>query len=358
MMKNNKKLTLLTGDDLIPPVIMPFTGEFGSKLIKHCPGVYNAPRPLVICHEEGEECIYPDATERWIYARPDEEERKAALHVQQAKYLEAIRAYYGKDRKYIEPVVPTKWPFKFFIPKINWSMDFEFDVLLFPRAKQYAYGRNWPYWEKFYQHLKSEGIRCLIAGQPDSTKALGDCPAIWDFVTDPKDILEATIWAINNARFRIGTATGTTFLSLLCHKPVIVIIGDNGMDALGSKNGFNAGSYFKIDHMRAGWKVFTHWGHPEKVIAEFMDLYQDQEQFEFECRDWVTGIEAKYTILAAQREGKIREYITMLAREEKPIVPSALCKEIGHNIDAIWRVINGMLEDGTLEGKEPDYRLK
>ena len=356
MRKNERLLPVNAGE--LPPIIMPFMGEFGSKLAKICPGVYGAPRPLIICHEEGEECIYPNATERWIYKRPDEEERKAGAHVQQAKYFEAVKAHFGKDRNYVEYTMPIKWPGKYFIPKISWSTDFEFDVLLFPRAKQYAYGRNWQFWDRFYQHLKSEGIRCLIGGHPDSTKALDDCPAIWDFVRDNTEILEATIWAINNARFRIGTATGTTFLSLLCHKPVIVIIGDNGMDALGSKNGFNSGSYFKIDHMRAGWRVISHWGHPEKVIAEFMELYQDQELFEFECNDWVTGIEKKYTLLAAQREGKIREYLIILIEDGKPVVPKTIDREIGHNEDSIYRVINGMLEEGSLEGEEPEYRFK
>lgn len=340
------------------PIVLPFMGEFGSKLFKHCPGVYGAPRPLIICHEEGEECIYPNATERWIYARPDEEERKASGHIRQAKYFETIKAHFGKDRKYVESTVPMKWPGEFFIPEISWSTDFEFDVLLFPRAKEYAHGRNWPHWEIFYEALKAEGIRCLIAGHPDSTRALGDCPAIWDFLTDRGKILEATIWAINNARFRIGTATGTTFLSLLCGKPVIVIIGDNAMDALGSKNGFNSGSYYKIDWLRAGWRVFAHWGHPEKVVAEFLEVYADRAQFEFECRDWVTGIEKKYSLLAAQRVERIREYLLMLVKENKPIVPKILAKEIGHNYDSISRVIKAMLEDGTLTGEEPEYRLK
>lgn len=287
------------------PIVLPFMGEFGSKLAKHVPGVSGAPRPLVICHEEGEECIYPNATERWIYARPDEEERKASGHLKQAKYFELIKAHFGRNRKYVESTVPMKWPHRFFIPEISWSTDYEFDVLLFPRAKEYTRGRNWQYWDRFYQALKAEGIRCLIGGHPDSTKALGDCPAIWDFVEDNTKILEATIWAINHAGFRIGTATGTTFLSLLCHKPVIVIIGDNGMDALGSKNGFSATSYYKVDWLRAGWRVFAHWGHPEKAIAEFLEVYKDQAQFEAECHSWVTGVDKQYRQLAAQSERKI-----------------------------------------------------
>ena len=328
------------------PILMPFIGEFGSKLFKHVPGVYGAPRPLVICHEEGEECIYPNATERWIYARPDEDERKASGHIQTASYLEQVRKHYGKDQTYIEPTVPMKWPEKYFIPQATWKMDYEFDVLLFPRAKQYAYGRNWQYWDEFYEAMKAEGIRCMIGGHPDSTRSLGDCPAIWDFVTEKKDVLEATIWAINHARFRIGSATGTTFLSLLCHKPVIVIIGDNGMDALGSKNGFNSGSYFKIDHKRAGWRVIAHWGHPEKVISEFLEIYEDQATFEFECHDWVTGIEHKYALLASQNERAIREHLMRLLREEKPVVPRILANEIGHNEDSINRVIVKMQGEG------------
>jgi len=331
------------------PIIMPFMGEFGSKLAKHVPGVRGAPRPLVICHEAGEECLYPQATERWIYDRPDEDERKASGHIQQAKYLGEIRKHFGSDRTYIEPTVPMKWPEQYFVPKGKWKTDYEFDVLLFPRAKQYAYGRNWQYWDKFYQALKAQGIRCLIGGHPDSTKNLDDCPAIWDFVTDQKDILEATIWAINNARFRIGTATGTTFLSLLCCKPVIVIIGDNGMDALGSKNGFNSGSYFKIDHKRAGWRVIAHWGDPEKVIDEFLILYEDQAKFEFECHDWVTGIEKKYILLASQRERQIRSILMQKRQAGESILPKALAEEIGHNEDSIKKVLIKMQEEGLVK---------
>jgi len=150
--------------------------------------------------------------------------------------------------------------------------------------------------------------------------------------------LDATIWAINHANFRIGTATGTTFLCLLCAKPVIVIMGDNGMDALGSKNGFNSGSYFKIDHKRAGWRCIAHWGHPEKVVSEFLEIYSDKEQFEFECHDWVTGIETKYARLAADREQEIADYVRGMIKKGDVMSGTDLAKKIGHNIDSINRV--------------------
>ena len=307
-------------------IALPFMGEFGSKAAKHVPGVAGIPRPLIICHEAGEEALYPDATERYTYERPLASERSAGGNRYQVKfkdtrklkwpegrvpYMLQFKAHFEPDvweehlktgnlprwqRKYIEPTAPFKMPAKYFIPQNTGTYKCDFDVLLFARCQQYAHGRNWIYWNEFHEALKAEGIKCLVAGQPDSTAKL-TCPAIWEFVDEPSQILDATIWAIHNSRFRIGTPTGTTLLSQLCAKPPIMIINDNGMDSQGSKMSFPAGYYFKIDNNhRVGWRVISHWMNWRQAVKEFMEIYSDQEKFENECKEWVHAIHRNLAI--------------------------------------------------------------
>ncbi len=306
------------------PICLPFMGEMGSKINKHVPGVFGIPRPLIICHESGEEIIYPDATDRYIYERPKASERSAGGNRYQERfkdtaklkwpegripYEDQIKAYFEpqvwKDhiktgnppqwqRKYIGATAPFKFPKKHFIPKCEKEYDCDFDVLLFARRQTYAHGRNFN-WEPFFDALQAEGIKCLVGGHPDSTATL-KCPSVWNLVDHPSEILSATIWAINKARFRIGSATGTTLLSMLCGKPPIMIISDSGFDSQGSMQTFPAGYYYASDHMKCGWKVIAHWMTIDKAVAEFLEMYQDQDKFEAECRDWIKAIDFNLTL--------------------------------------------------------------
>jgi len=299
------------------PIVLPFLGEFGTLAGKHVPGVAGAERPLIICHEEGLAPLYPDATERYEFPRPPVFERKAGGNIYQqagknvpegfVPYHDQVRRHFEPDvwddyirtgklpewqRQYIGPVEPFKWRPSYFIPQHTGNYECDFDVLLFARRQEYSHGRNWQRWDEFYAALSARGIKCLVAGQPDSTADLG-CQAVWDLVDHESEILDATIWAIHQARFRIGTPTGTTLLSQLCGKPSIMIISDNGMDSAGSKMTFPAGYYYKADHTHVGWACIAHWMRWERVIEEFLDIYQDQEKFEIECKTWVKAIHRK-----------------------------------------------------------------
>lgn len=307
-------------------ICLPFMGEFGSLLHKHVPGVYGMERPLIICHEIGYDALYPDATQRYTYERPIASERSAGGNKFQVRfkdttklkwpedripYLDKIRSHFepqvwedhiktGKppqwQRKYIEPNDPFKMPPKYFIPQHIGTYECDFDTVLFARRQQYSHGRNWIFWQEFHEALKAEGVKCLIVGQPDSTATL-DCPAIWELVDHPSQILDASIWAIHNARFRVGTPTGTTLLSQLCAKPPIMIINNNGMDSQGSKMSFPASYYFKIDNAnRVGWRVISHWMDWQQAVKEFMEIYTDQEKFENDCKEWVCAIHRELAI--------------------------------------------------------------
>jgi len=74
------------------------------------------------------------------------------------------------------------------------------------------------------------------------------------------------------------------------------------------------------------------------VVSEFLEIYSDKEQFEFECHDWVTGIETKYARLAADREQEIADYVKGMVKKGAVMSPKALAKKIGHNEESIKRV--------------------
>ncbi len=308
------------------PVALPFMGELGSgTIIKHVPGIYGYEGDLIVCHELGMEALYPKCTRRYTYERPKASERSAGGNRYQVRfkdsnklkwpedripYLDQIRADFepqvwedhiktGKapqwQRKYINPTEPFKWRKAFFIPQHSKEYDCEFDVLLFARRQQYAAARNFPYWEQFLEALQAEGIRCLVAGHPDSTAQLR-CPSIWDFVEHESEIMDATIWAISKAKMRVGSATGTTLLSLLCGKNVVIIMSETGHCVAGDKMTLPAGYYYAMDHRRVGYRVIAHWMEWERTIEEFLWLYQDLDKFNQDCKDWIKHIDENLVI--------------------------------------------------------------
>ncbi len=294
-------------------------GEFGSLIHKHVPGVYGMEGPLIICHEIGYDALYPNATERYTYERPKGSERSAGGNRFQVKfkdsgklkwpegkipYLDEIRAHFEPQvwedhiktgnppqwqREYIEPNDPFKMTPKYFIPQSIGSYECDFDVVLFARCQEYSHGRNFPFWVEFQEALKARGIKCLVVGQPDSTAHLS-CEAIWDIVDNPSQILDASIWAIAHSKMRIGTATGTTLLSLLCGQNVVVIMSESGHEANGSKMSFPAGYYYKIDTNRVGYRVVAHWMEWERAVEEVLWMYDDLDKFNKDCKERIKKI--------------------------------------------------------------------
>ena len=303
------------------PIALPFMGEWGSKISKHVPGIYGIPRPLIIAHEAGEEAIYPDATERYIYERPKAIERKAGGNIYQVKtkglplegripYHDQVKIYFepnvwedhlktGKppqwQRKYIAANAPSNMPHKYFIPQSIGTYECDFDIVLFARCQQYAAARNFPFWIEVEQALAVEGIKCLVVGQPDSTASL-NCPSIWDLVDNTSQILDASIWAISQAKMRIGSPTGTTLLTLLCGQNVVILMSETGHEAQGSKMSLPAGYYYKIDTNRVGYRVIAHWMEWERAVEEILWMYSDLDKFNQDCKDWIKKIDNNLAI--------------------------------------------------------------
>lgn len=264
------------------PIFMPYIGEFGSKLVKHAPPIngYCSEHKAIVCHEIGEDIIYPNAWKRHTFERPDETWRGAGGHRDQDITFEAIEKHFGPDRKYFTDregmkIAPSLW----FTPQERKQYEADFDVLLLTRRKEYAHGRNWEFWPELQGALKAEGIKCLVGGQSDSCQHL-DCEGIWD-IAPPDEILDATVWALKNATLVLGSPTGTTFLSVMCNVPPIVIISEGGQECLGSKRSFNAGSFYQLDANlhKCGWLVIAHWQEWRKVLSEFMEMYKDLPRF-------------------------------------------------------------------------------
>lgn len=310
----------MTMKDKDIPIALPFMGEFGSgTIMKHVPGIYGYEGDLIVCHEQGMEALYPKCFSRFTYERPKASERSAGGNRYQVRfknsgklkwpddrvpYMDLIKADFEPDvweehlktgnppqwqRQYIEPTTPFKWKSAFFVPQYKKEYDCDFDVLLFARRQQYAAGRNFPYWAQFLEALEAEGIRCLVAGQPDSTAQLR-CPAVWDLVEHESEILDATIWAISKAKMRIGTATGTTLLTMLCGQNVVVIVSETGHCTQGDKQTYPAGYYYALDHLRRGYRVISHWMEWERTIEEFLWLYSDLDKFNQDCQNWIKKI--------------------------------------------------------------------
>lgn len=251
----------------LPPIYLPFMGEFGSKLYKHCSAVAAAPPPKIICHERGEEPIYPDATERYIFDRPDEDGRGAAGHRDRDEMYAKIRQHYGNDCIYIDPLsIMNAGPRRFFVPEHEHEYDVELDLVLFTRRKAYAAGRNWQAWPNLADALTDLGYRIFLGGQADSSWLL-DYPAAWDY----ENVLDANIWAIKKAVITLGTSTGPQTLAIMCGTSPWLIVSDKGYDSGPSRSGLVFGFYEDTDHLNVGWKLLPHWYDYEWIVKEVDD---------------------------------------------------------------------------------------
>ncbi len=251
----------------LPPIYLPFMGEFGSKLYKHCSAVAAVPPPKIICHEREEEPIYPDATERYIFDRPDEDDRGAAGHRGQEEMYAEIRQHYGNDRTYIDPLtIMNGGPRRFFVPEHKHEYDVELDLVLFTRRKAYAAGRNWQAWPNLADALTERGYRIFLGGQADSSWQL-DYPAAWDY----ENVLDANIWAIKEAAITLGTSTGPQVLAVMCGTSPWIIVSDKGYDSGPSRSGLVFGFYEGTDHLNVGWRLLPHWYDYEWVVEEVDD---------------------------------------------------------------------------------------
>ena len=271
-----QNLSLILKQDLEQKaVFLPFRGEFGSLLINHAPRVYGYRGYKIVYHEKGYDPFYPDANERYMVDSVEEGWRSASGARTDEVVWKEIMEKHGPECAYYYPTKMDGMPGVKFRPKRVKDTDYkiDFDILVFPRQKDYAGGRNLTYWGALIDGLQRKGYKVLAAGKPDASASGLSCKALYNEVDDFTD---ATIWAIEKAGFILTTVSAGALLSLSMGKPPYIIIDERGANP---DSGFEYGMMQSIDVHRVGWTILSHWNDPDWLLAEICHYKENPVDF-------------------------------------------------------------------------------
>lgn len=192
-------------------VVAPWRGEFGLKIRYHVPTTYALEPGYLAVIEDGEQALYPGASEFWIVPRRDDIDRHGDAY-DKDPLVEQIRRVWGPHVELLEPKKGD--PEKRFVPTPHVDQGVDgVEVVICPREREYGAEKNWPYWETL---LSIPGV--FAAGAPDSSYDL-DCPNAWDH----DRFLDATIQAMLQAKLVVSTDAGLAHLALLCGRPLLLL---------------------------------------------------------------------------------------------------------------------------------------
>jgi hypothetical protein len=223
-------------------------GEFGLKIRYHVPRVHAAPGPKIVEIEEGEEALFPSATEWVVVQRGPDDERQGLPRWRPPRGSVEAR----------------------FIPEPHVRQGITADVVICPRRRQYGAGKNWPHWGRL---AALPGT--FAAGAPDSSFNLR-CPRAWDA---PR-FLDASIEAMRSARLVVATDAGLAHLAVLCGVPLLIITADGRVapgPVINEKGKVTERRYWEVrweayyhsaNHMGSPIYHCPEWHRPAKVVAE------------------------------------------------------------------------------------------
>jgi hypothetical protein len=202
-------------------VFLPYRGEFGHKIMWHVPTVYHCKGEKVVCCEQGEEALFPGATEYVLVERNADANRREKMNSDEELHQRLTREL-SSEYTAAEFVRPQRGTLEFFVPEPRVRYGITCDVVICPRKRRYGSVRNWKLWPQLYEALASTH-RVFAAGAPDSSEEVGPHKA-WAY----ERFLDATLEAMLAAKVVIATDTGLAFLALLCGKPICLISHSSG----------------------------------------------------------------------------------------------------------------------------------
>lgn len=260
-------------------VVLPFRGEFGLKLQYHVPAVRAIAGPKVVYIEEGEQALYPDATQ-WIEVERNRDELRRNTYAKDSG-VPAFRDVARKRFPQADMLKPDEsWPRKRFVPQPHVRQGVTCDVVIAPRRRAYGPDKNWSHWATLADRLMAEGVSVFAGGAPDSSYDV-PCPKAWDY----ERFLDATIEAMHSARLVVATEAGLGPLAVLCGRPLLIITHADGLVAPGPvRNQFGKvmePAYWPIrmelheeaNHTGSPIEVLKHaWYDPGKAFTRTMEL--------------------------------------------------------------------------------------
>lgn len=242
-------------------IYLPYIGEFGGELLHFAPKINGLEQPAeyVYC-EEGKSCLYPNAVVVH-QIRLDENDTPGEVYKRLIGPIRNLHEWVTANQTIHLPVEK-----RFFKPDIDITPYLgkkKIDVVIFPRYKTVVHGKNWGGWEDLVEMLKAEGLSVFAAGSKKYSYNL-NCDSAWDY----DNCLEATIWALQNSKIRIGLITALHVLCAMCGVSSVVLTNKHGMSALVSNSPPSCGYLDHADHLGAGYELWPYLENKKRLVNE------------------------------------------------------------------------------------------
>lgn len=194
--------------------------------------------PGIVCCKRGHECLFPNALGFYYNWGDISDHMKAGIHsdFSHEKRLKDQLSQIYPDAEFISPS-RHGWHDRHdyakhtFIPKVNFPLGLQADVVITPRNRQVDANRNWKpeHWQYLINSLNERGISVAVCGARDSTFKL-DGAKYYSY--EHVDV-ESDVELMLNAKLVITQESGLQYLSFLCERPTFCIgnyMGDLGSD--------------------------------------------------------------------------------------------------------------------------------
>jgi ADP-heptose:LPS heptosyltransferase len=256
-------------------VFLPFRGEFGHLLMWHAPAVNAHEGDKIVCCEYGQEGLFPGvAGYYFVDPRPEDKKKTANAHNYDKEVFEKIK----KDRKvkfpdadFIEPTgeYRNKDDKKYLVYQPHVNQGINCDIVVCPRKRALAPGRNWEHWIELTKKLQEIGYSVFAAGSPSASYDV-PCKKAWDY----DRFCDATIEAILSSKLVVCTDSGLAHLSVQCAKPILMIT-NKGQPGPGSRWKVKWPRYKAENHKSSKIETVDDWNNLSLVVQKIQKIVGD-----------------------------------------------------------------------------------
>lgn len=159
-------------------LFLPFRGEFGHLLMWHAPRVNAHRGEKIVCCERGQEALFPGVSGyHFVDPRPEDKSKTDRAHKKDTDLFDDIRETLGKrfpGAEFLEPPGERASGSKKYLRyEPLETVGIHCDVVVCPRKRVLAPGRNWSCWPDLVNHLTEGGYSVFAAGSEDTSLGSG-----------------------------------------------------------------------------------------------------------------------------------------------------------------------------------------
>lgn len=215
-------------------VILPWLGEFGWMIVRHCRFVHRHPAvDKVVCCEHGHECLFPSATEfftDWKNPIPESERWEGGRWrdpgASSRYYAELTHVLQERfpGREIVVPSYDCHWhmsdaPGFKYTPTVSHYLP-SVHIVLAPRNRAFDTTRNWKHWNRLSDNLRSAGLMVGCAGRRETSHDIAADAYAWDH---PYGDTAGTVDLLRHCDLYVGVDSGISHLAALMDTPTLII---------------------------------------------------------------------------------------------------------------------------------------